>query len=230
MRIDVLTTFPEMFSSVMGASMMKRAQDKGLLEFHAHNLRDWTHDRHRTTDDDPFGGGCGLIMKCEPIFEAVDDLRDVCDTPPEIIFLAPFGKTFTDAEALDLSRSEHVLFVCGHYEGVDERCYTLANRIYSIGDYVLTGGELASMVIIDATVRKIPGVLGAEEGSADESFANGLLEYPQYTRPASYRGMDVPEILLSGNHAAIAQWREEQRLTRTAALRPDLLFDQPSME
>ncbi len=228
MRVDVLTTFPDMFSSVMGSSMMKRAQDKGLLDFRAHDLRDWTHDRHRTTDDDPFGGGHGLIMKCEPIFEAVDDLTTQMGAKPEIIFLAPFGKTFTDAEAKDLSTVENLLFVCGHYEGVDERCYTLADRVYSIGDYVLTGGELAFMVIIDAAVRKIPGVLGAEQGSVDESFADGLLEYPQYTRPASYRGMDVPAVLLSGNHAAIAKWRAEQRILRTAELRPDLLTPENS--
>lgn len=223
MRVDVLTTFPDMFTNIMGTSMMRIAREKGLLDFHAHDLRDWTHDRHRTTDDEPFGGGHGLIMKCEPIFEAVDALRLADAAPPEIIFLAPTGKRFDDAEALELSSLPRLLFVCGHYEGVDERCYTLANRTYSIGDYVLTSGELASMVVIDAAVRKIPGVLGAAAGSTEESFADGLLEHPQYTRPAHFRGMDVPEVLLSGNHAAIAKWRAEQRLLRTAALRPDLL-------
>ena len=223
MRIDAITTFPGMFDSVMGTSMMRIAQEKGLLEFHAHDLRDWTHDRHRTTDDDPFGGGHGLIMKCEPIFEACEAVTAMADVQPEVIFLAPTGKRFDDAEALDLSTKERLLFICGHYEGVDERCYTLATRIYSIGDYVLTGGELAAMVITDAVVRKIPGVLGAEEGSVEESFADGLLEYPQYTRPAEFRGMKVPEVLLSGNHAAVAAWRSAQRIQRTRELRPDLL-------
>lgn len=223
MRIDTLSTFPDMFSGIMGASIMKRAQDKGYLEFHAHDLRDWTHDRHRTTDDDPFGGGHGLVMKCEPIFEAVDDITAQLDEKPTIIFLTPTGKRFDDACATELSQHEHLLFVCGHYEGIDERCYSLADRSYSIGDYVLTSGELASMVIIDAVVRKIPGVLGAEMGSVDESFADGLLEYPQYTRPASYRGMDVPAVLLSGNHAEIAKWRQAERIRRTKEWRPDLL-------
>ena len=223
MRIDTISTFPDMFTGVMGASMMKRAQEKGLLTFAAHDLRDWTHDRHRTTDDEPFGGGHGLIMKCEPIFEAVEAVTAMDEARPHIIFLAPTGKQFTDAEATRLSAEERLLFVCGHYEGVDERCYTLADSIYSIGDYVLTSGELASMVIIDAVVRKIPGVLGAELGSVEESFADGLLEYPQYTRPASFRGMDVPPVLLSGNHAEIAKWRAAERLRRTAELRPDLL-------
>lgn len=223
MRVDVVTTFPDMFTNVMGSSMMRIAQEKGHLEFHAHDLRDWTHDRHRTTDDNPFGGGHGLIMKCEPIFEAVEAITAMAPEKPEVIFLAPTGKRFDDAAASELGACERLLFVCGHYEGVDERCYTLADRIYSIGDYVLTGGELASMVIIDAAVRKIPGVLGAEQGSTDESFADGLLEYPQYTRPANFRGMEVPPVLLSGNHAAIAKWRAEQRFLRTAELRPDLL-------
>ena len=223
MRVDCITTFPDMFSSVMGSSMMRIAQQKGLLDFHAHDLRDWTHDRHRTTDDDPFGGGHGLIMKCEPIFEAAEAVTAMAPEKPQIIFLAPTGVRFDDAQAKELSTFDRLLFICGHYEGVDERCYTLADRIYSIGDYVLTGGELASMVIIDAVVRKIPGVLGAEQGSIDESFADGLLEYPQYTRPAEFRGMRVPDVLLSGNHAEIAKWRAQQRILRTRELRPDLL-------
>ena len=223
MRVDTISTFPGMFAGIMGASIMGRAQAKGLLEFHAHDLRDWTHDRHRTTDDEPFGGGHGLIMKCEPIFEAVEAVTAMDDARPEVIFLAPTGKRFDDSEAAELAQLDRLLFVCGHYEGVDERAYALADRIYSIGDYVLTGGELASMVIIDAAVRKIPGVLGAEEGASDESFADGLLEYPQYTRPATFRGMDVPPVLLSGNHAEIAKWRAAERLRRTAELRPDLL-------
>ena len=227
MRIDTLSTFPDMFSSVMGASIMKRAQDKGYLDFHAHDLREWTHDRHRTTDDDPYGGGQGLVMKCEPIFEAYDSLVSACDVAPYTIFLSPCGRPFNDALATELSKKERILFICGHYEGIDERVYSLADATISLGDYVLTSGELASMVIIDALVRKIPGVLGAENGAQDESFYDNLLEYPQYTRPASYRGMDVPPELLSGNHALIASWRRKQSLERTLRLRPDLLEDAP---
>ena len=227
MRIDTLSTFPDMFSSVMGASIMKRAQDKGYLDFHAHDLREWTHDRHRTTDDDPYGGGQGLVMKCEPIFEAYDSLVSGCDTAPYTILLSPCGRPFNDAFATELSEKERILFICGHYEGIDERVYSLADATISLGDYVLTSGELASMVIIDALVRKIPGVLGAENGAQDESFYENLLEYPQYTRPASYRGMDVPPELLSGNHALIASWRRRQSLERTLRLRPDLLEDAP---
>lgn len=231
MLIETLSTFPHMYDSVMGASMMKRAQDKGIVEFRAHDLRDWTHDRHRTTDDDPYGGGAGLVMKCEPIFEAVEDILGIpeapvgtgCMRPATIVFLAPQGRRFDDACASELAACGHLLFVCGHYEGIDERVYALADEVISLGDYVLTSGELASMVVIDAVVRKLPGVLGAEDGAADESFASGLLEYPQYTRPAVFRGAAVPEVLLSGNHAAVARWRREQSLARTARLRPDLL-------
>ena len=218
-----------MYDSVMGASMMRIAQEKGIISFKAHDLRDWTHDRHRTTDDDPYGGGDGLVMKCEPLFEAYDDLTCGAGADGEAlpcpctIFLAPHGRPFDDALACELAREERLLFVCGHYEGIDERVYTLADHVISLGDYVLTSGELASMVVIDAAVRKLPGVLGAAEGPVDESFTSGLLEYPQYTRPADFRGMAVPEVLTSGNHAAIARWRREQSLARTAAARPDLI-------
>lgn len=224
MLIETLSTFPTMFSSVMGASIMKRAQDKGLLEFRAYDLRDWTHDRHRTTDDDPYGGGVGLVMKCGPVYEAYDALCADEEAPkPHTVFLSPCGKTFNDRLACDLSEKERLLFICGHYEGMDERCYELADEVVSLGDYVLTSGELASMVIIDAVVRKIPGVLGAQTGAQEESFAEGLLEYPQYTRPAQFRGMSVPSVLLSGDHGAVDAWRRRQSLTRTALLRPDLL-------
>ena len=294
MLIETLSTFPHMYDSVMGESMMKRAQEKGILEFRAHDLRDWTHDRHRTTDDDPYGGGAGLVMKCEPIFEAVEailgkkfveaklasamgesgpgglassstmvefggdagcpdrassaanetaqwavsqseDCLSESGYPasppqgesqqhrPQIVFLAPQGRPFDDAYADKLAAADHLLFICGHYEGIDERVYALADHVISLGDYVLTSGELASMVVIDAAVRKLPGVLGAAEGPVDESFTSGLLEYPQYTRPADFRGMAVPEVLTSGNHAAIARWRREQSLARTAAARPDLI-------
>ncbi len=242
MLIETLSTFPHMYDSVMGESMMKRAQEKGILEFRAHDLRDWTHDRHRTTDDDPYGGGAGLVMKCDPIFEAVEAIlgkefveaklaaappqgesQQRSSAAPQIVFLAPQGRPFDDAYADKLAAADHLLFICGHYEGIDERVYTLADHVISLGDYVLTSGELASMVVIDAAVRKLPGVLGAAEGPVDESFTSGLLEYPQYTRPADFRGMRVPEVLTSGNHAAIARWRREQSLARTAAARPDLI-------
>ena len=229
MIIETLSTFPSMYDSVMGASMMRIAQEKGIISFKAHDLRDWTHDRHRTTDDDPYGGGDGLVMKCEPLFEAYDDLTCGAGADGEAlpcpctIFLAPHGRPFDDALACELAREERLLFVCGHHEGIDERAYALADRTVSLGDYVLTSGELASMVVIDAVVRKLPGVLGAPTGAQGESFADGLLEYPQYTRPATFRGRDVPAVLLSGDHGAVARWRREQSLERTARLRPDLL-------
>ncbi|MCL1799263.1 MAG: tRNA (guanosine(37)-N1)-methyltransferase TrmD [Eggerthellaceae bacterium] len=229
MRIETLSTFPQMFDAVMSLSMMRIAQEKGLLDFTAHDLRDWTCDRHRTTDDDPYGGGQGLVMKCEPIFAAYDDIvaRAVPDTRPCTIFMSPGGTPFTERLACSLARADHLLFVCGHYEGIDERAYTLADRVVSLGDYVVSSGELAALVVIDAVVRKVPGVLGGAASALDESFSDGfdgLLEHPHYTRPASFRGMEVPEVLLSGNHAAIAQWRREQSLKRTRELRPDLLY------
>ncbi len=255
MRIDTLSTFPGMFDSVMGASMMRRAQEKGILRFEAHDLRDWTYDRHRTTDDDPYGGGDGLVMKCEPLFEAVEAiaaevaggavaqrpadpgavaLAEPAASPapsgpvsaegaPHVVFMAPHGQQLDEALVAELAAEESLLFVCGHYEGIDERAYSLADRIVSIGDYVLTSGELAAMVAIDAVVRKLPGVLGAPTGADNESFSDGLLEHPQYTRPAAFRGMEVPPVLLSGDHGAVARWRRAQQLERTARLRPDLL-------
>lgn len=221
MIIETLSTFPSMYDSIMGASMMRIAQEKNIVHFRAHDLRDWTHDRHRTTDDEPYGGGDGLVMKCEPIFEACEDIlgaKRACT-----VFLSPVGQPFDDALAAELAQEKRLLFVCGHYEGIDERASILADRVISLGDYVLTSGELASMVVIDAVVRKLPGVLGAETGALDESFADGLLEYPQYTRPAVFRGLEVPSVLLSGDHARVARWRREQSLARTARLRPDLL-------
>lgn len=223
MLIETLSVFPQCYDSVMNESIMKRAQDKGILEFRAHDLRDWTHDKHRTTDDEPYGGGQGLVMKCEPIFEATDELFALAAKKPYVIFLSPTGERFNEALTLELAQQDHLFFICGHYEGIDERVYTLADKTISLGDYVLTSGELASMVVIDAVVRRLDGVLGDEGSSVDESFYDGLLEYPQYTRPASYRGMDVPEVLLSGHHKNIEAWRHEQSLLRTKALRPDLL-------
>lgn len=223
MRIDTISTFPHMYDSVMGESIMKRAQACGALDFHAHDLRDWTYDRHRTTDDDPYGGGQGLVMKCEPIFEAYEAVAQQVGAKPYTIFLTPCGEPFDQGMATELSAQDNLLFICGHYEGIDERAYTLADRCVSLGDYVLTSGELASMVVIDAVTRLLPGVLGDEGSAVDESFYDGLLEYPQYTRPASFRGMDVPAVLLSGDHAKVDAWRRKQSLARTAQLRPDLL-------
>jgi tRNA (guanine37-N1)-methyltransferase len=223
MLIETLSVFPQCYDSIMNESIMKRAQDKGILDFRAHDLRDWTHDKHRTTDDEPYGGGQGLVMKCEPIFEATDDLFAAAPKKPYTIFLSPTGQRLDEALTLELAAQDHLFFICGHYEGIDERAYTLADRVISIGDYVLTSGELASMVVIDAVVRRLDGVLGDEGSSIDESFYDGLLEYPQYTRPATYRGMQVPEVLLSGHHGNIEQWRHQQSLIRTKQLRPDLL-------
>ena len=223
MKIETLSVFPHCYDSIMNESIMKRAQDKGFLDFYAYDLRDWTHDKHRTTDDEPYGGGQGLVMKCEPIFEATDDIFARYETKPYVIFLSPTGTRFDDAKSVELAQKDHLFFICGHYEGIDERAYTLADEVLSIGDYVLTSGELASMVIIDAVVRRIDGVLGDEGSAIDESFYDGLLEYPQYTRPAHYRGMDVPEVLLSGHHANISAWRRKQSLLRTKQWRPDLL-------
>lgn len=224
MRIDCLTTFPNIFDSYMNESMMKRAQEKGILEFFAHQLRDWTHDSYQKTDDYVYGGGEGLVMKCEPIFEAIDDLTARENSAkPRIIIAAPQGKVFDDALATELSCEENLIFICGHYEGIDERVYCLATDVISIGDYVLTSGELSSMVIIDAVVRKIPGVLNAENGAINESFASSLLEHPQYTRPASYRGLDVPEVLTSGNDKAIQDFNRHEAIRRTWTSRPDLI-------
>lgn len=225
MIADILTTFPEMFDAPMNVSMLGIAQRKGLFSWRAHNLRDWTHDRHRTTDDEPYGGGQGLLMKCDPIFEALDDLLDPSVHPERTItiFFTPTGRPFDQRMAEHLACEERLVFVCGHYEGIDERAYARADLCLSLGDFVLTGGELPAMVVCDAVVRLIPGVLGDASSALDESFSDGLLEYPQYTRPASCRGLDVPEVLLSGDHAKVAAWRRRQSVERTARLRPDLL-------
>ena len=222
MIVETLSVFPEMFEQVMSTSILGRACKKGILDFHAYDLRDWTHDRHRTTDDEIYGGGAGLLMCCPPIFEAVDEIAS-SGPVPHIIFFTPTGQPFTQDMAVELSSYERLLMVCGRYEGFDERVYTLADRGIRLGDYVLTGGELAAMVVTDAVCRLLPGALGDENSAVEESFSDGLLEFPQYTRPASYRGMDVPELLLSGNHAAIAAWRRCAAIEKTALLRPDML-------
>lgn len=222
MIIETLSVFPDMFEGPMSTSILGRARKKGLFEFKAHDLRDWTHDRHRSTDDEPYGGGQGLLMTCPPIFEALDDLRAQGPTP-HVVFFSPCGQPFDQGTAAELAGYERIVMVCGRYEGIDERAYTLADRCISLGDYVLTGGELPAMVVTDAVVRLLPGALGDEGSAVEESFSEGLLEFPQYTRPASYRGMDVPDVLLSGDHGAVDRWRRRQALERTALLRPDLL-------
>jgi tRNA (guanine37-N1)-methyltransferase len=221
MKIDVLTLFPEMFAGPLDASIVQRARESGLLDLRIHNLRDYTHDRHRTVDDKPFGGGPGMLLKPEPLFEAVENLGG---PETKVVLLTPAGRTFNQAIARDLAREKHLLLVSGSYEGIDERVREhLADDELSIGDYVLTNGALPAMVIIDAVTRLLPGVLGDDESARDESFSHGLIEYPHYTRPADFRGMKVPDVLLSGNHAEIAKWRMEQSKRRTAERRPDLL-------
>jgi len=221
MKIAVLTLFPGMFAGPLDESIVKRARDAGLLELSLHQLRDYAHDRHKTVDDRPFGGGPGMLLKPEPIFEAVEKLAG---DKTRVILLSPAGRKFDQAIARELARCEDLLFVTGHYEGFDERIrQELADDELSIGDYVLTNGALPAMVIIDAVTRLLPGVLGDDQSTQEESFSNGLLEYPHYTRPAEFRGMKVPEVLLSGNHAEIARWRAEQARMRTGERRPDLL-------
>lgn len=224
MRIEALTVIPEVFDPYLDASIMGRARRSGVFEFVAHDLRDWTHDRHRTVDDAPFGGGQGMLMKPAPVFEAVDDLSS--DGPrPHVVFFSPCGRPYDQRCAERLSREERLLLVCGRYEGMDERVYTLADDVFSLGDYVLTGGELAALAVVDSVVRLLPGALGDEMSAVDESFSpqTGLLEYAQYTRPASYRGMDVPDVLLSGDHARVDRWRRLSSVERTARWRPDLI-------
>jgi tRNA (guanine37-N1)-methyltransferase len=221
MKIDVLTLFPAMFIGPLDESIVKRAREAKLLDLKIHNLRDWTHDRHKTVDDKPFGGGPGMLLKVEPLFEAIESLSR---EKAKVILLSPSGRKFTQQIARELSQEKDLLLVCGSYEGFDERVReALADDELSIGDYVLTNGALPAMVVIDAVARLLPGVLGDDESSRDESFSHGLLEYPQYTRPAEFRGMKVPEVLLSGNHAEIEKWRREQAKLRTEKQRPDLL-------
>jgi tRNA (guanine37-N1)-methyltransferase len=221
MKIDVLTLFPGMFPGPLDESIIKRACESGRLRLGIRDLRDYTHDRHRKVDDRPFGGGPGMLMKPEPLFEAVEALRG---EKTRVILTSPAGRPFRQEIAQELAGEDHLLLVCGSYEGFDERVREcLADDELSIGDYVLTNGALPAMVIIDAVTRLLPGVLGDDESSVDESFSDGLLEYPQYTRPAEFRGMSVPEVLLSGDHAAIERWRREQARMRTGQRRPDLL-------
>lgn len=221
MKVDIITLFPGMFRGLLEESILGRARDRGLLEIGVHNLRDFATGRHQVVDDYTFGGGPGMVLKPEPIFAAVESLRR---EGSRVVLMSPQGRVFRQAIAQQLSRLEHLVLLCGHYEGVDERVREqLVDDELSIGDYVLTGGELAAMVVVDAVTRLIPGVLGGEESTLEESFAAGLLEYPHYTRPASFRGWEVPEVLLSGDHARVARWRREQSLLRTLRRRPELL-------
>ncbi len=223
MRVDIISIFPEVFDVAASTSMLGIARERGLLDLRVHDLRDWSEGRHRQVDDEPYGGGPGMVMKPEPFFRAVEAVVGDDREASTVVLLCPQGRLLDQSLVEDLAARERLVLLCGRYEGFDERVRTLADLQVSIGDYVLTGGELAAMVVIDAVCRLIPGALGSEESPLEESHACGLLEYAQYTRPPEYRGWGVPEILLSGNHAQIARWRREQALKRTAQKRPDLL-------
>jgi tRNA (guanine37-N1)-methyltransferase len=219
MHFDIFTLFPDMFQGPFSESILKRAQERGLLSISLHNIRESTSDRHHVVDDYPYGGGAGMVMKPEPIFTAVESVHQ--DGP--IILLSPQGRLFNQHIARTLAQAARVTLICGHYEGIDERVHEhLMTDELSIGDYVLTGGELAAMIVVDATSRLLPGVLGGEESTVEESHSAGLLEYPHYTRPPEFRGLHVPDVLLSGNHAEIARWRRKEAIKRTRARRPDL--------
>lgn len=224
MIFDVLTLFPGMFASPFRESILGKAVERDLIEIRVHHLRDWAEGRHQVTDDTPYGGGDGMVMKPEPVARALDDLR-TRSRGSKVLLMTPQGEPFDQKQAVSLGGEDGLIFVCGRYEGFDERIRSLVDAEYSIGDFVLTGGELPAMVMIDAISRLVPGVLGGASSAAADSFSDGLLEYPQYTRPAEFRGMQVPDVLLSGNHAAIARWRRRQQLKRTLARRPSLLED-----
>jgi tRNA (guanine37-N1)-methyltransferase len=228
MRIDAVTIFPDYFNA-LELSLLGKARENNLLDVRVHDLRDCTHDKHKTVDDSPYGGGAGMLMKPEPWGEAFDDILDASGETI-VIFTSPAGELFKQATAQELASAKHIVFACGRYEGIDQRVVeyakTKANvRMVSLGDYVLNGGEVAAIAMIEAIARLIPGVIGNAESLVEESHSDGLLEYPSYTKPSNWRGLDVPEILLSGNHAAIAKWRKDQQLERTREVRPDLLDD-----
>ncbi len=221
MRLDIITIFPAMFDGPFGESIIKRARQQGLVEINLVDLREFTTDKHRSVDDRPYGGGAGMVMTPEPLFAAVESLRHAAS---HVLLLTPQGRRLDQAKVIELAAREHLILVCGHYEGVDERVRTdLIDEEISLGDYILTNGNLAAMVLADAVIRLLPGVLGSADSVVEESFSDNLLEYPQYTRPEVFRGLRVPEVLLSGNHQAIAAWRREQALRRTRERRPDLL-------
>ena len=226
MRIDILSLFPDMFQATLGESIIGRAQEDGFLDINVTDFRNYTTDKHNHVDDAPFGGGAGMLLQAQPIYDAMDAIDKEIEGKYQrgrVILMDPAGRKFDQKYAQELSQEEHLTFICGHYEGYDERIRNLVTDEASLGDYVLTGGELAAMVMIDATVRFVPGVLGNQASPMGDSFSNGLLEYPQYTRPADFRGMKVPEVLTSGNHQKIKEWRMKESLRRTLERRPDLL-------
>lgn len=231
MRIDVLSLFPDMFNGVFGQSILKKASDNGAVSYHVTNFRDYADNKHGKVDDYPYGGGAGMVLMPQPIFAAVESVRQLGKSQPRVIMMTPQGEPYQQHHAEDFAKEDHLIFLCGHYEGFDERIREeLVTDEISIGDYVLTGGELASMVVIDSVVRLLPDVLGNETSAHTDSFSNGLLEHPQYTRPADFRGIGVPETLLSGNHALIDGWRHRESLRRTYLRRPDLLKDRKLTE
>ncbi|MFU8689619.1 tRNA (guanosine(37)-N1)-methyltransferase TrmD [Rossellomorea sp. FS2] len=229
MKIDVLSLFPSMFEGVFGESILKKAAEKEAVNYQVVNFREFSDNKHKQVDDYPYGGGAGMVLKPQPVFDAVDSLKR--DSKPRVILMCPQGERYTQAKAEELAQEEHLIFICGHYEGYDERIreHVVTDEI-SIGDYVLTGGELGAMVVIDSVVRLIPGVLGNEDSPVLDSFSSGLLEHPHYTRPSDFRGMEVPQPLLSGNHKLIEEWREKESFRRTLERRPDLLEDYPLTE
>lgn len=224
LRFDVLTLFPEVFGPVLASSILGIAADKGLVGYHLHNIRDYSSDKHHKVDDRPYGGGPGMVLACQPVFDAWEAVRDMDERPGRLVLLTPQGARFDDAMARDFAASPRLVLLCGHYEGFDERIrIALPAEEVSVGDYVLSGGEIAAMVVIDAVVRLLPGALGHEESAAQDSFSDGLLEHPHYTRPPEFRDMTVPQVLLSGNHAEIEKWRKDQAAKRTRERRVDLL-------
>ncbi|WP_243289896.1 tRNA (guanosine(37)-N1)-methyltransferase TrmD [Bacillus sp. FJAT-47783] len=228
MKIDVLTLFPNMFHGVLNESILKKAQEKKAVTIDVINFRSYSVNKHQTVDDYPYGGGAGMVLTPQPIYDAVDDLKEKHHTKnPRIILVCPQGETYNQKKAEELAKEEHLIFICGHYEGYDERIRHLVTDEISMGDFVLTGGELAAMTIIDSVVRLLPGVLGKEESHIEDSFSTGLLEHPHFTRPREFRGMKVPDVLLSGNHQKIAEWRQKESLRRTWMRRPDLFEKYP---
>ncbi|WP_433749674.1 tRNA (guanosine(37)-N1)-methyltransferase TrmD [Falsibacillus pallidus] len=228
MRIDILSLFPEMFRGVFGESILKKAAEKNAVEYHVTNFREFSENKHSQVDDYPYGGGAGMVLKPEPIFNAVEKLSKDQDSKPRVILMCPQGERYSQKKAEELANEDHLIFICGHYEGYDERIREhLVTDEISIGDYVLTGGELGAMVVVDSVVRLLPGVLGNEDSPVKDSFSSGLLEHPQYTRPADYKGWKVPDTLMSGNHRLIDEWRERESLKRTLNRRPDLLKKYP---
>ena len=228
MRIDIATLFPEMCETVLSESIIGRARRKGILQFFCHNIRDYTLDKHRRVDDAPYGGGMGMVMQADPIYRCFEDVREKLGKRPHVIYLSPQGKPLTQAKAVELSKMDGLMLICGHYEGVDERVIEeIVDEEISIGDYVLTGGELPALVLADTVCRLIPGVLSDEESFTEESHYAGLLEYPQYTRPPVWHDREVPSVLFTGHHANIRKWRREQQIARTLHKRPDMLKDAP---